>query len=365
MEAIASLRRWMGAVLRAQRNERELQALRQSADAMKDEHAALSRRLSDLADGVAEAHRAFDTRHAAAAQEQRRAVESAAASARAAIDEVRDETHGRIAQAEAAATEAATVLNARTTRAEQSIAALDGELKRIAPPFPDVPRVPGGQGALMAVFEEMFRGTVPEIRDRLARYVDDAVEAVTRTGCRAVVDLGCGRGEWLELMRARDIAAAGVETSAKMVEVCKSAGHDVHEADALAFLRGASSASYAAVTAFQVVEHLPIATVLAIAIEAARVLAPGGILILETPNPDNVIVGSNTFWLDPTHLRPLPARLLRFFAEASGFDVIDVRVQGPDPAIETTADQEGWPAGVKHLLGGPRDYAIIARKPGT
>src|SRR5947207_225196 len=360
MGGITALRRWVGALVRAPRMEHEIRELKQCTEALKSAHAALSHQFKEFADGLADMHRAFDARNAAMA-EQRQALESSFAAARASIDEHRI----HIAELEAATIEVATSRRDQAVRTEQDLAALHARLNRIVPPFPEVPKAPGadGQSSLMAVFEEMFRGTPDEIRERLASYVDDAVEAATRTGCPTVLDIGCGRGDWQDLVRARDIEAIGVDSSTEMVNACRAAGHDARQHDALAFLQSVSPASYAMVTAFHVVEHLPVATLLSATIEAARVLVPGGILLMETPNPDNMIVGSNTFWLDPTHLRPLPARLLRFLVEASGFEVLAVRFNGPDPDVEAMAVREGWPAGLKQLIGGPRDYAIIARKP--
>ena len=95
---------------------------------------------------------------------------------------------------------------------------------------------------------------------------------------------------------------------------------------------------------------------------AHRALAPGGILVLETPNPENVLVGACTFYMDPTHLRPVPPTLLRFLLEASSFEVLDVRRLHPDDAMVARAEREGWPAGLTEALGAPRDYAIVARR---
>ena len=111
---------------------------------------------------------------------------------------------------------------------------------------------------------------------------------------------------------------------------------------------------------FHVVEHLPTETMVRMLLEARRVLIPGGLLILETPNPDNVLVASNSFHLDPTHRRPIPAPLLRVIVEFAKFHVVEMLALQPDDAMREAALAERWPATLTRLLAGPRDLGIVA-----
>ena len=120
-----------------------------------------------------------------------------------------------------------------------------------------------------------------------------------------VFDAGCGRGEFLALLKKEGIAARGVETSAIAVQACRAAGLDVREGDAIEALAGVATASLGGVVAFQVVEHWPAAATFRFLAEARRAIAPGGVLIVETVNTDS-LAAMNAFYLDPTHVRPVP-----------------------------------------------------------
>lgn len=205
-------------------------------------------------------------------------------------------------------------------------------------------------------FEDKFRGGEEEIRARLAVYLP-FVRALSRLHPDAgVVDIGCGRGEWLELLRDNEIQARGVDADAGMLQACTARGLDAVQGDALAFLRALPGASQAAVTAFHVAEHLPIAVLHALMDEALRVLRPGGLLVLETPNPESLIVSSTDFHLDPTHAKPLPPKLLDFMAQYHGFRRTRLlRLQqeefaGDGPSL--------WSV----LAGVSPDYALVAQK---
>jgi SAM-dependent methyltransferase len=237
--------------------------------------------------------------------------------------------------------------------------------RRIDPPLPPLIRAGSGDASvwLYAAFEETFRGSRDEIAARLSVYLSDAHAAVQATGGRPVVDIGCGRGEWIERLRDEGLTALGADTNAEMVAGCRARGIDVVQGDGADVLDAREPGSVAAVTAFHVVEHLPLAGQLRLMVAAYRALAPGGVLIMETPNPENVLVGAWTFYMDPTHLRPVPPSLLRFLIEASSFEVVDVRRLHTDDVLVGRARREGWPAGLVEILGAPRDYAIVARRP--
>lgn len=209
-------------------------------------------------------------------------------------------------------------------------------------------------------FEERFRGPRGLIKRRLAVYLD-FVHALRRTlPGGAALDLGCGRGEWLEFLRDRGIAARGVDLNDAMLAACTQAGLDVANGNALDALLAAPDESLALVSAFHLVEHLEHGEVRGLLAQAHRALKPGGLLILETPNPENLIVAGTTFHLDPTHRQPLPPMLLQFLCEYAGFERHAIlRLQPPVPSAMR------FQRSLRQVLNGVSpDYAVVARKAG-
>jgi O-antigen chain-terminating methyltransferase len=148
-----------------------------------------------------------------------------------------------------------------------------------------------------------------------------------------------------------------------MVERCKALGLPVAQGDSLLYLSSFPDASLGAVTAFHMVEHMPFDVVLTLVDESLRVLKPGGLLILETPNPANLQVGAFSFHLDPTHLKPLPSPMLRFFVEGRGFCDVHVKELHPYPEVVRFADDgRGVASRLNDYFYGPQDYAVIGRK---
>lgn len=213
--------------------------------------------------------------------------------------------------------------------------------------------------------EARFRGTTAQITARLSEYLPDllALKAMNEVA----VDIGPGRGEWLELLRRSSIRSYGVDTNAEFAAKAAEVGLDVRHEDGIAHLRGLTPGSVAAVTAFHVVEHLPLVTLVALLDAARRALRPGGLLILETPNPENLRVGAATFWLDPTHLRPLHPLLLQYLVEHRGFGSAEIRRLHPIEDADTAlANSTGdlLRDEMAYALHGPQDYAVVARVPG-
>lgn len=222
-----------------------------------------------------------------------------------------------------------------------------------------------------ASFEDAFRGGRAEIKKRVAHYLGTLKNAGIGSGDGLVLDLGSGRGEWLEVLTEQGYACRGVDLSRGMLEESRKRGYDVVETDALGYLRILDDGSVAAITSIHLVEHLPHPVLIDLLDESLRVLRPGGVLILETPNPENVRVGSCQFYMDPTHLHPIPPLLLQWVVRSRGF---------ADPAIERLSEHRGTPdlvpvsadvpgAGqINQMIEwftGPPDYAVIARKPGA
>jgi len=229
------------------------------------------------------------------------------------------------------------------------------------------PRAGRAESALFPAWylalENSCRGGVADIEARLVRYLPVLDCAQVGQPDWPVLDLGCGRGEWLKLLAQHRLAALGVDSNAAMLEEARQQGLQVTEADLIAFLRAADSESIGAVTAFQVVEHLDQDTLLELFQQAWRVLHPGGILLLETPNPENLQVAAYSFWLDPTHVRPIPPPLLAHSAAYFGF--IDIRIERSNAWSEALRLDDAGDAArhLEKLMFSAQDYALIARKP--
>jgi len=223
-------------------------------------------------------------------------------------------------------------------------------------------------GALYAHLEERFRGSREEIRRRQTIYLEDVLPLRERG--LPLLDIGPGRGEWLDLMREHGVPAYGVDTNRLFVEEGTRDGLDVRLGDGIEHLAGLEEGSVAAVSGFHVVEHVPFDVLQTLLQGALHALMPGGLLLVETPNPTNISVGATTFWLDPTHNRPVPPELLTFLVEEHGF--VSVELRYPVWAKELHFAQPPLVGGdeLRTLIDsmnrdffGPRDYAVIARKP--
>jgi SAM-dependent methyltransferase len=181
--------------------------------------------------------------------------------------------------------------------------------------------------------EQRHRGTETEIRERLERYLPYLESAAASTE-RPVLDLGCGRGEALRLLGEHGLAARGVDGSARMVERCREQGLEAETGDLFEALAARSEGPLGGIVSFHVIEHLPAPELDRLVRLAHRALAPGGVLILETPNPLSLVAGSRNFWLDPTHRRPVHPESLRLLYELAGFSSIEVLELRPFPESE-------------------------------
>ncbi|MGY1449131.1 methyltransferase domain-containing protein [Pseudomonas chlororaphis] len=207
-------------------------------------------------------------------------------------------------------------------------------------------------------FEDRYRGSRESIHERQQVYVP-FLEPLKQLypECRAV-DLGCGRGEWLEILTQTGFKPLGVDLDTGMLDACNALGLPVEKGDALEMLKSLPDESLTVVTGFHIAEHIPFEDLKVLVVETLRVLKPAGLLILETPNSENLVVGTQTFYLDPTHERPIPHLLLSFLTEYSGFSRSKLlRLQ------ESTALAKGGGVGLMDVLHGVSlDYAIIAQK---
>ena len=203
-------------------------------------------------------------------------------------------------------------------------------------------------------FADKFRGPEEYVRRNHEFYLPYF------TGRKNVVDLGCGRGEFLALLAEHGIAAKGIEYSEELVAYCRRAGLDVARADLFEFLEGAPEFSFDGIFCAQVVEHLEPARLPALIRLAHSRLAPGGLLVIETPNPECLAIFATHFYLDPTHTRPIPPALLAFYLEESGFGQLETRRFAP--ATEATPALASLPEDLRTALFGAQDYAVIGRR---
>ena len=206
-------------------------------------------------------------------------------------------------------------------------------------------------------FEEKFRGSRALIQQRLEVYLP-FVNLIREEDVNAkVVDLGCGRGEWLELLKNNGITASGVDLDTGMLDACRGMQLEVSRQDALVYLKSLKDGSVGVITAFHLVEHLPFEILKEVVSESLRALMPGGLLIMETPNPENLIVATKDFYLDPTHQRPLPPELLAFVPEYYGYETVRVLRLQADTKLKNQR------LTVRDLLSGSsQDFAVVAQK---
>jgi SAM-dependent methyltransferase len=215
-------------------------------------------------------------------------------------------------------------------RASQRIAPAPSAPRAPSAPASSAPRAPSARSAPdeYVAFEDCFRGSESEIRARQADYVQ------LFSGAIDVVDAGCGRGEFLSLLKEAGISARGIDLNAEMVEVCRARGLTADHADAVTYLEGLPDGSVGGLFAAQVVEHLPPDQLLAFLRAAGRVLRPGARIVLETINPSCWVAFFDSFLRDLTHTRPLHPDTLKFLVVASGFTEADIRYRTPVPEAD-------------------------------
>jgi O-antigen chain-terminating methyltransferase len=208
-------------------------------------------------------------------------------------------------------------------------------------------------------YESRMRGSVDAIRERQRRYVDLFRDAAP------VLDVGCGRGELVGLLREAGVEARGIDADADMVAYARGDGLDVEHADAVGYLDSVDDGTLGGIFMGQVVEHLPAATLARVLELAVRKLRPGGLFVAETINPLSPLALRNYF-ADLTHAQPLVPETLELLARQVGFVDTEVRflnepaerlAEPDDPLIAQNVKR------LNELLFGPLDYALVARAP--
>jgi SAM-dependent methyltransferase len=363
-------------------NRLVISLFRMLASTVSDGLAAITTRLDGVADGVARALAQGrgvpelieagerTTSEVRALRERVTGVEARNLAAERAVAE----TVGTCAELRSGLLEHRQAQERRLAELLRSIASLErqvaqGGLPLVRPEEPGAPSAIGaGSGVLSDAFyvsfEDRFRGTRDQVKARVRVYLPLVGDVGAGTRERPVVDIGCGRGEWLEVLRDEGLVARGVDLNGVMVEEGRGRGFDVTQADALAYLRAQADASVGAVTGIHVVEHLGVEAVVALLDECRRVVRPGGLCIFETPNPTNLRVGASQFYIDPTHRTPLHPDTLAFLAEWRG--LVDVRILPLHPMDDPVGlEGDGSPVAriLREQLFGPQDYALVAACP--
>ena len=205
-------------------------------------------------------------------------------------------------------------------------------------------------------FAEKFRGSEESIRQRQQMYVERF------RGCRHVLDIGCGRGELLQVLKDGGVGVRGIDLSEECVALCRSKGLDAEVADLFSYLKRLPPSHLDGIVSCQVVEHLPPDRLPELVRLCAEKLKAGAVLALETPNPECLAIFATHFYLDPTHQRPLPPPLLAFYLEEAGFGSIEVARLSP--AEESLPSIVTLPEDFRKQFFGAMDYAIFGRKLG-
>ncbi len=357
--------------------------LQDSVDRSAEHQRALDGHIDSLGDRVAAAESRLD-----AVEEEIRMIQAELGSLRddrtSRLEERVDSVEADAAQLKdqvvPAAVERGNVLIDRLAEELEEVASLV-ERMALSEPIP-VPSRAGSRQLAEALADvqprllEAFRGPEEEIRHRLDHHLPVLRDATP------VVDLGCGRGELLLLLREAGIKACGVEQDPALVQAARRRGVEVIEGDALDTLRSHTEDQLGAVVAIHLLEHLEPALVLELLREARRVLRPGGVFLAECPNPHSLRVGAALYWCDPTHARPLLPETLELYFKSSGYEVQHVEYLHPFPEEQRIGSALGSvPPDVSSeiakvyeniakligriddLLNGPRDFAIVAKKP--
>lgn len=251
-------------------------------------------------------------------------------------------------------------------------------LDRMQRSLPSTTDSPAGRSAAVDIefdyveFENRYRGTREDIAGKQRQYLDCFGEAGG-----PIVDIGCGRGEFLEVLRDAGRQAYGVDMSPEMVSVCRARDLHVRQEDGLAHLQSLPDGALAGIFAAQVLEHFDPRQLVLFIREAARVLKPGGTLVAETLNPQSLATFTNALYVDLGHLRPLHPLTMGFLADVEGFAHVEIRYSSPlqpqdrlrqlpqptDPALaEMVEALNANLRRVDDVLFGPQDFALVAHR---
>jgi 2-polyprenyl-3-methyl-5-hydroxy-6-metoxy-1,4-benzoquinol methylase len=209
-------------------------------------------------------------------------------------------------------------------------------------------------------FEDHFRGSEVSVSERLKFYLP-IIEPLKKFDKNAnILDLGCGRGEFLSLAEANGFDAQGIDTDDGMIAACQKKKLKVIKSDSISYLKNLDNDSFSVISSFHMIEHISYENLLLLIKESLRILKPGGLLIMETPNPDNIRVATNNFYVDPTHLRPIPSDLLLYLVSATKFAKHKVIPLNEDKNLRYKLNLNILDV----IFGASPDYTVIAQKNG-
>lgn len=219
------------------------------------------------------------------------------------------------------------------------------------------------------LFENRYRGSMEDIRNRQLKYIPYFKNKEN------VIDIGCGRGEFLELLLNHNIKAQGIDLTDEMVEYCQDIGLPVIKKDAITYLEQQDDNSIGGIFLGQVIEHIPFDDIIKLVEIAHRKLAANGYLIMETPNPQTLAIFTRSFYMDPTHVNPVHPLTIQFLTESVGFRETAIlysgrvdkenalpHIQVSNDSISNVDELNRSIDRLNDLLYGDQDYAIIARK---
>lgn len=376
MKALFDLTPW-GLRRRTRILDADLVRLRAERDTRAD---GIELRLDTLEEGL----RRAQTELSELRDERVAATESRLDSAEGAVSTVTDEaTRLRDEVVPAMVGRSDALLERQAAELEELGSLVERILRREPLPVPgesaiDEAKLASGLAEVQPALLEVFRGPESEICHRLDHYLD-ALKAAP-----PVLDLGCGRGELLLLLREAGVEAAGIEGDAAVAQAARRRGLEIIDGDVLEGLRNQAAESRGAITAIHLFEHLEPVVLLAVLAEVRRVLRPGGALIIESPNPHSLRVGAALYWADPTHQRPLLPETLELYLKTAGFVVEKRELLHPFPDDQLFAGDGGGTSveegselaaladridrlggRLDELVNGPRDFAVWAKKPET
>ena len=216
-------------------------------------------------------------------------------------------------------------------------------------------------GDFYLAFEEHFRGRGESIRERQAPYLELVRRTIGQRAAPRCVDIGCGSGEWLQLLADYGIPAFGFDLDPATAQAAIRAGHNVRLGDGIAWIEAQPPGSVDVITAFQVIEHIPFERLVQLIDATYRALSPEGIAIFETPNPENLQVGACSFYYDPTHRHPIPPQVAEFLARRRGFAGVEVLRMNAYPESQRLPGEGELVDRLNQLLYGPQDYALVVR----
>lgn len=247
---------------------------------------------------------------------------------------------------------------------DRKIETLDSKLRDLALPRVTDPSPQFRDDWTYRRMEEKLRGSSEELREATEYYVDRAASNAP------AIDLGCGSGEFLELCRERGIDARGIDSNERSVADLRERGLNVELGAVPDALRDLQDSSVGSLLASHVVEHMPFSPLVELFAQALRVLRPGGLFMIETPNAGSLAVAAGTIWNDPTHVAPRPAAAMVVIARELGFEVAELTTlrpfaetnrlptpAGADPAMSELVSR------LNSIIYGDQDLRLVLRKP--